>query len=79
MNGHAARLIRGVALGISVFLLAVPSAVAAPGPGPAKTDLNPRPAVVPALQQWEGGTGSFELRKHSRIVLAKKQVDELDD
>ncbi|MGW3506450.1 hypothetical protein [Streptomyces sp. NPDC000994] len=62
-----------------MFLLAVPSAVAAPGPGPAKTDLNPRPAVVPALQQWEGGTGSFELRKHSRIVLAKKQVDELDD
>ncbi|MEV7234400.1 discoidin domain-containing protein [Streptomyces sp. NPDC051020] len=48
-------------------------------PVPATTEVNARPAVVPALQQWEGGTGSFELREHSRIVLAKKQVDELDD
>ncbi|MGP3961749.1 discoidin domain-containing protein [Nonomuraea sp. 3N208] len=55
----------------------MPSAVAEPIP--ANTDLNAKPAVVPALQQWEGGTGSFELREHSRIVLAKKQVDELDD
>ncbi|MFB6782901.1 discoidin domain-containing protein [Streptomyces sp. NPDC056352] len=58
-------------------LLTVPSAGAEPVP--ANTDVNPRPVVVPALQQWEGGTGSFELRKHSRIVLAKKQADELDD
>ncbi|MFE7711943.1 discoidin domain-containing protein [Streptomyces sp. NPDC057486] len=58
-------------------LLAVPSAGAEPVP--ANTDVNPRPAVVPALQQWEGGTGAFELRKHSRIVLAKRQADELDD
>ncbi|GAA3483111.1 hypothetical protein GCM10018966_076430 [Streptomyces yanii] len=58
-------------------LLAVPSASAEPVP--ATTEVNARPAVVPALQQWEGGTGSFELRKHSRIVLAKKQADELDD
>ncbi|MFE7332002.1 discoidin domain-containing protein [Streptomyces sp. NPDC057565] len=34
---------------------------------------------MPALQQWEGGTGSFELHKHSRIVLAKEQADELGD
>lgn len=77
MFGHVARLIRGLALGASVLLLAVPSAVAEPGP--VKTDLNAKPAVVPALQQWEGGTGSFELRKNSRIVLAQKHVDELDD
>ncbi|MFB9576199.1 discoidin domain-containing protein [Streptomyces yanii] len=55
----------------------MPSASAEPVP--ATTEVNARPAVVPALQQWEGGTGSFELRKHSRIVLAKKQADELDD
>jgi hypothetical protein len=60
-----------------VPLLAVPSAGAESVP--ATTEVNARPAVVPALQQWEGGTGSFELREHSRIVLAKKQVDELDD
>ncbi|MFV5998105.1 discoidin domain-containing protein [Streptomyces sp. NPDC056231] len=48
-------------------------------PVPATTEVNARPAVVPALQQWDGGTGSFELRKNSRIVLAKKQADELDD
>ncbi|MCX4538796.1 discoidin domain-containing protein (plasmid) [Streptomyces sp. NBC_00841] len=77
INRHAARLVGAIALGLFVPLLAVPSAGAEPVP--ANTDVNPRPAVVPALQQWEGGTGSFELRKHSRIVLAKKQADELDD
>lgn len=77
INRHAARLVRAIALGLFVPLLAVPSAGAEPVP--ANTDVNPRPAVVPALQQWEGGTGSFELRKHSRIVLVKKQADELDD
>ncbi|MEU0567415.1 discoidin domain-containing protein [Nonomuraea sp. NPDC005983] len=43
------------------------------------TDSNAKPAVVPALQEWTGGTGSFELRRDSRIVLAKKQGDELGD
>ncbi|WOX19988.1 discoidin domain-containing protein [Streptomyces solicathayae] len=66
-----------MALGLLVPLLAVPSAAAELVP--ANTEINARPTVVPALQQWKGGTGSFELRKHSRIVLAKKQADELDD
>ncbi|GLW96770.1 hypothetical protein Misp02_08570 [Microtetraspora sp. NBRC 16547] len=66
-----------MALALCVPLLAVPSAAA--DPAPTSTNPNAKPAVVPALQQWEGGTGSFELRKHSRIVLAKRQVDELED
>lgn len=74
MYQHVARLVGGVALALSMPLLAMPSAMAEPVP------TNTKPAVVPALQRWEGGTGSFELRKHSRIVLAaKKQADELDD
>ncbi|WP_285703046.1 discoidin domain-containing protein [Microtetraspora sp. NBRC 16547] len=77
MKRHVARLVGGVALALCVPLLAVPSAAA--DPAPTSTNPNAKPAVVPALQQWEGGTGSFELRKHSRIVLAKRQVDELED
>lgn len=77
MYQHAARLAGRVALALSVPLLAMPSAMAEPIP--ANTSLNTKPAVVPALQQWEGGTGSFELREHSRIVLAKKRGGELDD
>ncbi|KRV46550.1 hypothetical protein AQ490_11735 [Wenjunlia vitaminophila] len=72
-----ARLLRGLAVGLLASVLAVPSATAEQAP--AKADPNPKPTVVPALQQWEGGAGQFELRKHSRIVLAKGQVNQLDD
>ena len=34
------------------------------------TAANPAPAVVPALREWTGGTGSFELVPQSRIVIA---------
>ena len=30
---------------------------------------NPRPATIPALREWEGGEGSFRLRRGSRIVI----------
>lgn len=42
---------------------AVPSVIAAfltPSPAQAKA-ANPRPTVVPALQSWTGGTGSYTL------------------
>ncbi|MER6948251.1 discoidin domain-containing protein [Nonomuraea sp. NPDC000554] len=74
MHRQAVQLVGGVALALS---LSVPSAMA--DPVPTNTDSNAKPAVVPALQEWKGGTGSFELHRNSRIVLAKKQGDELDD
>ncbi|WP_406447772.1 discoidin domain-containing protein [Streptomyces sp. NBC_00876] len=55
--------------------LAVPVAPATAEPAA----VNARPTVVPALQKWQGGAGSFELRRHSRIVLAGKQGDGLRD
>ncbi|MFI6724364.1 discoidin domain-containing protein [Streptomyces sp. R-74717] len=55
--------------------LAVPVAPATAEPAA----VNARPTVVPALQKWQGGTGSFELRRHSRIVLAGRPGDGLRD
>ncbi|MCW3839570.1 discoidin domain-containing protein [Micromonospora yasonensis] len=62
-----------------VCLLSLPAFVAMGAPAAAEpvSAVNAKPAVVPALQEWEGGSGTFELRKHSRIVLAKQQGDEL--
>ncbi|MFI6741875.1 discoidin domain-containing protein [Nonomuraea sp. NPDC050451] len=78
MKRHAPQFLTGIALALALStpLLVVQSATATAAEG---NSVNARPDVVPALQQWEGGTGSFELRKHSRIVLAKKQVKELDE
>ncbi|MBL1119695.1 discoidin domain-containing protein [Streptomyces sp. 110] len=67
-------LIRLVCL-LSLLALAAPAAPASAAPA----SVNDKPAVVPALQEWQGGTGSFELRRHSRIVLAAKRGDRLRD
>ncbi|WP_222539457.1 family 20 glycosylhydrolase [Pedobacter polysacchareus] len=32
--------------------------------------INAKPFVIPALREWHGATGSFQLKKKSRIVLA---------
>lgn len=34
--------------------------------------INPRPFVIPALREWHGATGNFQLKKKSRIVLLDK-------
>lgn len=38
----------------------------------AAREVNSRPVVVPALQQWTGGTGRFRLSGHSRVVASPK-------
>ncbi|MEU5845375.1 galactose-binding domain-containing protein [Saccharopolyspora shandongensis] len=58
---------------LSVVALVATMAHAGAKPAPA----NAKPVVVPALQKWEGGTGMFELREHSRIVVAHEQGNEL--
>ncbi|WP_436498618.1 family 20 glycosylhydrolase [Actinokineospora sp. HUAS TT18] len=58
------RVALSVAL-LSVFPLGLSQAQAAPdAPTP-----NSVPAVIPALQQWSGGTGRLVLRPNTRIVL----------
>lgn len=37
--------------------------------GPAADPVNPRPFVVPALQEWDGGTGAYRLTADSRVVV----------
>ncbi|MFC7490163.1 MULTISPECIES: family 20 glycosylhydrolase [unclassified Knoellia] len=39
--------------------------------------VNAKPVVIPALQQWTGGTGHLELTHRSRIVLAPEDVGAL--
>ncbi|MFE7216947.1 hypothetical protein ACFY0A_28870 [Streptomyces sp. NPDC001698] len=64
-------------LALMVFLLALaaPATPASADPVP----VNAKPAVVPALQKWQGGTGSFELSRHSRIVFTEARRDSLRD
>lgn len=38
------------------------------------TDLNVKPAVVPALQEWVGGQGSFVPAKDFSVVILEKQA-----
>lgn len=50
----------------------VAAALAAPTPiARAALPANPVPAVVPALQQWTGSSGTVQLRPGSRIVVAR--------
>ncbi|WP_182953480.1 family 20 glycosylhydrolase [Pedobacter gandavensis] len=34
--------------------------------------INPKPFVIPALREWHGATGTFQLKKKSKLVLAEK-------
>lgn len=36
--------------------------------------MNERPEVVPALQEWTGGTGEFRLGPESRVVCADERL-----
>ncbi|WP_316839098.1 family 20 glycosylhydrolase [Pedobacter gandavensis] len=36
--------------------------------------VNAKPFVIPALREWHGATGNFQLKKKSRIVLAEKDA-----
>lgn len=37
-----------------------------------KMTVNEKPFVIPALREWHGRTGTFQLKKKSKIVLAEK-------
>ncbi|MEU3465565.1 discoidin domain-containing protein [Streptomyces sp. NPDC006733] len=60
---HQSARATGVLL-VAASLLVLPTAVPAHAAAPA----NPAPAVVPALQQWTGGTGRVVLSDTSRLV-----------
>lgn len=38
---------------------------------------NPRPPTIPAVREWQGGTGAFQLRARSRIVIPRRHVARL--
>ncbi|MFC5799938.1 family 20 glycosylhydrolase [Streptomyces formicae] len=38
---------------------------------------NPRPVVVPALQEWEGGTGTYRLMGTTRVTVAPSDAPKL--
>ena len=33
---------------------------------------NPRPATIPALREWQGGEGTFQVRRATRIVIPRR-------
>ncbi len=68
------RLVPLIVLASSVLVLpyqATPSASAWAGHGPGS---NPAPAVVPAVQEWSGGTGAFQLTPHSRVLVEDQEL-----
>ncbi|MFE7329645.1 glycoside hydrolase family 20 zincin-like fold domain-containing protein [Streptomyces sp. NPDC057565] len=75
MRVRPGQLLCLLALMVSLLALAVPATPASADPVP----VNGKPAVVPALQKWQGSTGFFELRRHSRIVFAGAQRGRLRD
>lgn len=55
----------GLAIILSLAAAVAPAAEAA-------ATVNPRPATIPAVQQWTGAEGSFALRAGSRIVVDQR-------
>lgn len=43
----------------------------------AATRGNPRPAVIPALQEWQGGDGAYRLGGGARVVVSGRDAEEL--
>lgn len=54
---------------LAVVALAGPLGAAGWLEAPAAAASNPRPATIPAVREWSGGEGSFQLRRSSRIVV----------
>ena len=54
---------------IAGALLALAPAASASADAP-----NPAPEVVPALREWSGGSGTFELSAQSRIVVESRAL-----
>lgn len=63
----AATAVAGAAVALP---LGAPLAHAAPR-------VNPRPTVIPALQEWAGGDGAYRLGADSRVVVPAAASDEL--
>ena len=57
------------AVAIAAALLALAPAAQASADAP-----NPAPEVVPALREWSGGSGTFELSAQSRIVVESRAL-----
>lgn len=75
MRVRPSQLLCLLAFMVSLLALAAPATPASAAPDP----VNAEPAVVPALQKWQGRTGFFELSRHSRIVFAGAHRDRLRD
>ncbi|MFF3788149.1 hypothetical protein ACFYY7_44055, partial [Streptomyces sp. NPDC001933] len=73
MRVRPTQLLCLLALMVCLFALAAPATPASAAPD----QVNAKPAVVPALQKWQGRTGFFELSRHSRIVFAGAHRDRL--
>ncbi|MGH4028127.1 family 20 glycosylhydrolase [Actinomycetota bacterium Odt1-20B] len=74
-------LISAIAVAGATVAVPLPMAHAAQGAegseGPRATRGNPRPAVVPALQEWDGGSGAYVLGPDSRVVVASHDATQL--
>ncbi|MFE3379953.1 family 20 glycosylhydrolase [Streptomyces anulatus] len=82
---------RGVSLTLTALALGAlllpltatpPSAAADSGPqGPAlhKASVNPAPAVLPSLREWQGGQGHWRLSDSSRVVVSRSETVELSE
>ncbi|WP_326791724.1 family 20 glycosylhydrolase [Streptomyces sp. NBC_00841] len=74
------------ALAVGALLLPLvatsPSMAAAPGPqdpAPRTRAVNPAPAVLPSLQEWQGGRGHWRLTGSSRILVSRAEAAELTE
>ncbi|MFB7222792.1 glycoside hydrolase family 20 zincin-like fold domain-containing protein [Streptomyces sp. NPDC056227] len=59
-----------------------PSVAAAPGPrdpAPRTRAVNPAPAVLPSLREWQGGRGHWRLTGSSRILVSRAEAAELTE
>lgn len=70
---------RGILLAVTALALAAVVPVTLPATQAQAAAVNPAPPVVPALQQWTGGTGSLRLTPQVRVVVSREDRDELAD
>lgn len=61
----------------AAIVVGATATVGATTPAVAGDAVNAKPVVIPALQQWTGGTGEVTLTRKSRIVVAPDDADAL--
>ena len=81
MDGRIRRPLSDVAAEVTFELsdgrdraLTAPLTIGVPGTAPPRPGANPKPEVIPALQEWAGAAGLFALKDGARVLIREEDA-----